>query len=257
MNRARTTPSLDDIRREIDTVDAELLNLLERRFEAIEKIRVAKRQAGEDARSPMRPGREAIILRRLDGLRRGHLPQALMVRLWRSIMSAATTVQARTTVHVSPAVMADPRLLSCALEQFPGLRLNVADEAAVAATIARTRSDVAILARDGSWMEAFDGGSFGAAKVIGCLPLLSPRDTAPDLLIFGHADVEATGEDRTVAVLRGKPELASALNPVWSQRRGRCVALCLEGHLEAGTPVLAGLPIRIAGHYPSPLESRK
>ena len=127
MNRARTTSSLDDIRREIDAVDAELLDLLEQRFAAIEKIRVAKRQAGEDSGSPMRPGREAIILRRLDGLRRGHLPQALMVRLWRSIMSAATGAQARTVVHISPAIMADPHLVSCVLDQFPGLSLDVAD----------------------------------------------------------------------------------------------------------------------------------
>ena len=112
MSRARTTPSLEEIRRDIDAVDAQLLALLERRFEAIDRIRAAKASAGEDGGSPMRPGREAVILRRLESLRRGHLPQALMVRLWRSIMSAATAAQANTTVYLSPAVMADPGLVA-------------------------------------------------------------------------------------------------------------------------------------------------
>ncbi|MDP9138762.1 MAG: chorismate mutase [Pseudomonadota bacterium] len=254
MNRARTAPNLDDIRREIDAVDAELLSLLEQRFAAIEKIRLAKEQAGEDQGSPMRPGREAIVLRRLDGLRRGHLPQALMVRLWRSIMSAATTAQARTMVHISPAVMSDPRLVSCVAEQFPGLSLHVADEAAIAAAVAGTRCDIAVVPRDGSWMERFVDGAYGEAKVIGCLPLLSPRDTAPDLLVFGHARAEKTGEDRTIAVMRGSVELASSLTALWSQRRGDCAAVCLAGFLEPDAPTLAGLPVRIAGYYPSPLQ---
>ena len=110
----------------------------------------AKRQAGDDAGSPMRPGREAIILRRLDGLRRGHLPQALMVRLWRSIMSAATSVQARTTVHISPAIMADPR--SRFLRRSNSFRASASrspTKLRVVAAIAATSPDIAILPRDG------------------------------------------------------------------------------------------------------------
>ena len=103
-------------------------------------------------------------------------------------------------------------------------------------------------------MESFEGGGFGEARVIGCLPLLSPRDRAPDLLIFGHARVERTGEDRTIAVWRGNPGSATLPETLWSLRRGDCAALCLAGYLEPGAPVLAGLPIRIAGYYPSPLE---
>ena len=174
MSRARTTPSLEEIRREIDALDAQLLALLERRFEAIDRIRAAKAKAGEDGGSPMRPGREAVILRRLESLRGGHLPQALMVRIWRSIMAAATTAQANTTMHVSPAVMADPGLIARVLDQFPGLSLNVAEEAAVVAALAGTSSDIASC-RAGTLDRSFDGGSFGEAKVIGCLPLLGPQ----------------------------------------------------------------------------------
>ncbi len=257
MSRARTTPSLEEIRREIDALDAQLLALLERRFEAIDRIRAAKANAGEDGGSPMRPGREAVILRRLDRLRGDHLPQALMVRVWRSIMAAATTAQANTTMHVSPVVMADPGLIARVLDQFPGLSLNVAEEAAVAAALAGTSTDIAVLPRSGGWIEAVDRGSFGDAKVIGCLPLLGPRNRAPDLLIFGHARQETTGDDLTIAVLRNGRHPPSDLMPLWSERHGNLLALCLPGCLSAEMPDLSGQSIRIAGHYPSPLEARK
>jgi hypothetical protein len=141
------------------------------------------------------------------------------------------------------------------LEQFPGLKLSVIGEQALAGAIAERSSDVAVVPRDGSWIESFAAGAFGRARLIGCLPLISVRDMPPDLLIFGHADVEPTGADRTVAVLRGKT--ASGLYPVWSQQRGDFAALCLEGIVDQQAPVLDGLPIHIAGHYPVPLQPRK
>jgi chorismate mutase len=257
MNRAGTTsPSLDDIRREIDSLDGELLNLLERRFAAIEKIKAAKLLAGEDGRSPMRPGREAVVLRRLERLRRGPLTQALMVRLWRSIMSAATLAQVPTTVHVSRAVMAEPRLISGVVEHYPGLEVRVGEDIATAAAVAGSRSDIAVFPCVGSWMEALAGGAMGGAKVIGCLPLIGSRDRPPDLLIFGHAPVDATGEDSTV-VLREGSEIAPRLKLQWSVRFGDWTALCLNGCLEPGDEILTGCPIHVAGHYPSPIEPRK
>jgi chorismate mutase len=256
MNRPGSTPpNLDEIRREIDALDAELLRLLERRFLAIERIKAAKREAGDNARVPMRPGREAVVLRRLDALRREPLSQALMVRLWRSIMSAATLAQVSTRVHVNREVMADPRLISAIAEQYPGLEIRVGDDRATASAVAGNPSDIAIFPCAGSWMEAFDGGVMGEAKVMGCLPLVRSRVEPPDLVIFGHARVDATGEDSTIAIRKGASDVAANLKLLWSRRSGDWSVLGIEGCVEPG--VSSGLPLRIAGHCPSPLEPRK
>src|SRR5688572_4962663 len=99
MEKPVTPPKLEHIRREIDDVDRAMLELLERRFAAIEAIKAVK---GKDSElSPVRPAREAEILRRLYRLRQGSVPVHLMVRLWRSIISAATSAQADITVHIT------------------------------------------------------------------------------------------------------------------------------------------------------------
>ena len=178
-------------------------NLLEQRFAAIEKIRVAKRQAGEDSgladaagargdhSAPSRwsaprasaagPHGASLAIHHVGGDRR-----------------AGPHDGAHQPGHHWPTRSSFPACWS----SFRASASNVAEEAAVVAAIAGTSSDIAILPREGSWMESFEGGGFGEARVIGCLPLLSPRDRAPDLLIFGHARVERTGErshDRGVA----------------------------------------------------------
>src|SRR5690606_35924883 len=54
--------SLDDLRREIDAIDDALFAALVRRAALMANVAEAKR--AQNAASPMRPGREAIVLRR-------------------------------------------------------------------------------------------------------------------------------------------------------------------------------------------------
>src|SRR5688500_13964908 len=107
MEKPVTSPSLEHIRREIDDVDRAILELLERRFAAIEAIKTIKWRDSEHARTPMRPAREAEILRRLYRLRQSSVPVQLMVRLWRSIISAATSAQANVAVHIAEDIDTD------------------------------------------------------------------------------------------------------------------------------------------------------
>ena len=93
--------TLDGIRKEIDAIDDRMLHLLERRFDAVARVRAAKSQDGDNALSPIRPAREAAILRRLLGGPQSPVPAELTVRLWRAIISAATQSQAAVVIHVS------------------------------------------------------------------------------------------------------------------------------------------------------------
>ena len=96
--------SLDAIRREIDAIDDGLVDLLRKRIAASERVRTSKTLTGSLALSPIRPGREAQILRRLTRQTDGSPPTELLVRLWRLILSSSTLAQAPVSIHVSKAL---------------------------------------------------------------------------------------------------------------------------------------------------------
>lgn len=82
-------PSLDDLRREIDEIDAALHQLVMRRAEVVQRI--AKAKSGQ--RHAMRPGREAAILRALASNHAGPFPLNALARMWREMIAALTRLQ--------------------------------------------------------------------------------------------------------------------------------------------------------------------
>lgn len=87
---------LEDLRREIDQIDNQLHDLLMRRAQVVERVGVAKGSAG----IYLRPGREAVILRRLMARHTGSLPPGVVVRMWREMISALTRLQGPFAVAV-------------------------------------------------------------------------------------------------------------------------------------------------------------
>jgi len=86
---------LSDLRREIDDIDDRLHDLLMRRGGLVARIRDAKH---DDAAAIYRPGREAAVLRRLAARHQGPLPVAVIVRLWRELISAFIGMQGQFAV---------------------------------------------------------------------------------------------------------------------------------------------------------------
>ena len=81
-------PNLATIRREIDSIDDAIHDLIMRRTSLIEQIRAAK--VGGDF---YRPAREAEIVRRLIARHKGPFPKFSLVRMWREMMAAITRLQ--------------------------------------------------------------------------------------------------------------------------------------------------------------------
>ena len=93
---AKVDFSLSELRRQIDEIDTAIHELLMQRTEVTQRIGAAK-----GAKSVyMRPGREAVVLRRLIARHRGDLPRALIVRIWREIFAAVTALQGPFAVAV-------------------------------------------------------------------------------------------------------------------------------------------------------------
>jgi len=89
-------PRLDAIRREIDALDIELLNLLNRRARVI--FRVAAVKEGEKEPRYYRPEREATLLRRIVAANSGPLPDRETTRLFREIVSSCRTLEQRLII---------------------------------------------------------------------------------------------------------------------------------------------------------------
>ena len=90
--------ALDDLRRDIDKIDDQLLNLIDRRVEIGREIARAK---GPNGGPFLRPGREAAILRRLSDRAKPPLGPALIGRIWREILISNLAQQTAVTVAFS------------------------------------------------------------------------------------------------------------------------------------------------------------
>ena len=95
---------LDEIRREIDTIDTQLHDLLMRRFALSERIAQAKSGGSKSDALPLaqavKPGREAEIIRRLLARHEGSTPPTVIVRLWREIVTASLMLQTPVSVEI-------------------------------------------------------------------------------------------------------------------------------------------------------------
>jgi chorismate mutase-like protein len=91
--------SLDALRREIDTVDDALHDLLMQRAALVAEIGALK---SSERTTIFRPAREALLLRRLLARGEGKLPIAALVRIWSEIIAASALIQGGVTVAYCP-----------------------------------------------------------------------------------------------------------------------------------------------------------
>ena len=108
---------LSGIRQEIDSIDEQIVELLGARFAASEKVRLAKTSSLLAGGMPYRPGREAVILRRLVEIADGRVPVAVIERVWRTVISASILAQADVRIVTVSEVMTDARYRQ-AIEQI-------------------------------------------------------------------------------------------------------------------------------------------
>lgn len=82
--------NLDDIRRQIDEIDRELLDLLNRRADLVHEVGVVKKRNGLQIYAPER---EESLLRTLISMNQGRLSETSIRAIYREIMSAALALE--------------------------------------------------------------------------------------------------------------------------------------------------------------------
>ncbi|WP_119390474.1 chorismate mutase [Taklimakanibacter lacteus] len=255
--------SLDDIRREIDRIDDGILKLVAQRLDVVDRVRAHKAQTATLGTSPIRPGREAQILRRLIERAQGAVPADLLFRIWRALIAAATLKQAPLRIHGSAEFFASATSQTMLREYFgPTAFCDHPGEAIALETLSRNTGDLAAVAIDGPWARAWMEGRAGPAQVISVLPFLTTSPT-PRLLVFGHARAEPTGADETLVLTDGQLPRDFAPQPLWQMKTGGLQLTSLPGFLAEHQAPLVGLArsngslaLSVVGRYPSPVEIR-
>lgn len=259
MTDLKPETTLDDIRREIDTIDDAILDLLVRRFAATGKVRAAKSSDGSIATSPLRPAREASLLRRLAQKGEGKLSPDLLGRLWRVILSASTQSQAPITLHLDRQLAADLEARLLIHEHFCGMAVLSHGGLAEAFSAAQDeRGDLAVVATTSGWANDFTALTPSSLQVIGILPVTGHAG-CPELLVFGHAEPTPSGQDETLVVSPLESGAGQDASAGWATHSGQWHVTALTGFLPDDHPALRRFledhpGSRVAGRYPRSIE---
>lgn len=266
MAKAKSKPAaaaLAAVRARIDTIDADILRLVEERAGLARDVAAAKRALGEGGKFGLKPGREAQVLRTLLARPRKSASGAVVLRIWREMIGESLRLQG--PFHLTVWGGRDPgRTVELARLRFGSsapLKLAARPEDALAQ--ARTVGGVAIaaLAPDSAWW-----GRLLAEpnlRVFSLLPCIASWGPAGALAV-GDVEVEPTGDDMTFWVTDATQSNAAILDAL--ARDGVAAELMVEsgglklfslaGFYQANDARLARAPGSLSGVIgaaPSPM----
>lgn len=240
MSETPKKPSLNALRREIDAIDDQIHDLLLQRWETVRHVAAAKSGEagigkGADAKAktagkagapspglPIRPAREAAMLRRLAARHSGPFPFAALARMWHEMIAGFTMLQASYSIAVFAGAR-EHTLWDLARDQF-GSQVPMKAYPTQRDTLAQVfdgHHDVAVLPmpREGEedpWWVSLAGSD--APKIIMRIPFAgvgSVRGPMQDALAVARLPLEPTGSDRTLIVIETHEQLSrTGLNAI-------------------------------------------
>jgi len=182
----KATPSLADLRREIDRIDADMHALLIERGEIIDRLIAVKKT--EETGSAFRPAREAEMMRRLVKRHHGSLPLDTAESIWRVIIATFTYVQAPFSVHAD--LSAGDALMRDSARFHFGFTVPFVPHigaATVVEAVTESKGDLGLVpafavAGSGPWWTALEFAT--APKIIARLPFVERADHPAALPVF-------------------------------------------------------------------------
>jgi chorismate mutase len=266
------------LRAELDRLDDTLHDTLMQRAAVVERVAALR------GKVPLRPGREAAILRRLVARHRGRLPVQSVVRLWRELLAGTTAMQAPVLISVCDG--GQEGMAALAREHFGALTpLHVHRTPAQAISEVSTgNATVAVLplpveeeGERAAWWTALLHKDERRMHVVARLPFWKPRpEGAPQVqaLVVVTASPDPSGGDRSLIGFEIAPELSRArlsaalaacglapLSLILRRAAGGHAAHVLvevDGFVPDADPRLAAIPAQrppvVLGAYAVPLE---
>ncbi len=247
------------LRAELDRLDDQLHDTLMRRGEVVAQVAALNVKAGV----PLRPGREASIIRRLLARHAGALPRLGIVRIWRELLNATTAQQRAMLIAVCEAGDG-PAYLAAAREHFGALTpvraYGTPDEALREVSAGVASAAVLPLPTDdgAAWWTTLLRGSDPRLHIVARLPFWAARPdgtpTAQALVVCASVP-DPSGQDRSLIGLElpdaaGRAELTATVTAagfapgmlIW---HGNQALVEVDGFVEDADPRLQALP------YPS------
>lgn len=267
--------AFENLRRQIDLTDKELLLLIEKRAELALAIGKMKAAPGSAFHQYYRPSREMQVLRKILSLQKNIFPKAGLVRIWREIISNVLYLQTPFVIAVQSGLGENG--VSLARDHFGSIaRLLVHESAArILASLSAGEAQMGLLPLSGgNAKEAWWIHLSSPLHILGRLPLWRDRKDVPQAFLVGHAQSEATGEDETLLHLIQSATISRQALCAKLKEAGflpEIIDLCpqgqdmhyllrLEGYWALQGEILAELPSRIGaeirwlGAYASPLK---
>lgn len=209
------TASLDRLRRDIDRIDDQIHDLLMQRAGLVGHIAGAKSQSGV----ALRPGREAVVLRRLLARHKGGMPKAAVVRIWREMMGALVGLQQPFAVAVfQPERGAG--YLELARDHFGVVWPHMMHQSAgnVVRMVADGQASVGLVpipndADSEKWWLSLTSDAENLPRVVARLPILAPENLPGkpeplEALVVACRDHDQTGDDRTLVAVETAPDVS-------------------------------------------------
>lgn len=275
------TARLVELRSQLDGLDDQIHDLLMRRATVVQTVAAEGGKKG----TKIRPGREAIILRRLLARHRGAWPAQAIIRIWQEIFVAALTIEGGQTMVVCGGEDAEARL-SLAREYFGPLtpvRRHHSPAQTLSDLTRQGGAQLAILPPPGEGEDSHGGwwtmlaATDPALYVIMKLPFWKPRAeglSSCEAFVVATIPPDTSGADHGLILLGFQAETSRtrilervaaagfAPQALWVKRQGDGQLLLalveVEGLVDAKDPrlaLIAGLdmPPRVVGGYALPI----
>lgn len=193
---------LAQARAKIDGVDSALLGLIGERSEAVAALAVAKDPSG----SPLRPAREAALLRRLLAQAPSGVEPDTLIWVWRGLIASSIRKQKPIEVIAAGGHDAVRHLELARLHFGPGAKITRDSDvrSALSRVAAAEAKDVAAVtpwpgsSGPGMWWPALTEGRFQGLSVVAMLPMRGEPEAA---LVTTGAPLEPSGaNDHTLIV---------------------------------------------------------
>jgi len=203
--------ALADLRAQIDRLDGALHDILRDRAELIDQVRKLKGKQ----HIYIRPGREAQMVRALMARPQGKLPEGLIVRVWRELISGFTLIEGGLKVAVYTPEKG-PNLWDIARDYYGSFTPLMETPNAITAikAVQTNKATIAVvpppaLNEKDSWWPLLVGDKKNILTVFACLPfeIVKPgrsnaRQALPMGLVIGRLYPELTGDDRSFLAMQ-------------------------------------------------------
>jgi chorismate mutase len=255
MNKPGKNDAIEALRRQIDKIDDELLELLVRRVGIVEKVGDIKGAEKDGRQSIIRPGREAAMIRRMVKEGGGKIPPQVIAVLWRIIISSAIRVEENS--HISTLSSYENNECYWMAREYFGSFTPITKRPTTMEVVKDVVEGLATVGVLPVWDEASPkpwwvriSESENAPMVFAKLPFvrLAPSKKAP-VFSIGYVVPEETGDDHTLWVIEAEETISyDSIEPLLKESLGSPLKM-VDHYRMLGNPTMRFYLVEVEGFH--------